>query len=135
MQNDVYVKDVLLVIFMVLAICLSGCEDKTSVKLTTDDEVHTKAVVENIKETRFRDVAILISRKYSVDDKHVLAILSEEHKYKGPAHREAARAEGAVLTEDLNERLKEYSKKYGMSEKIVASILIDYKSMEGKDCP
>jgi hypothetical protein len=135
MQNEIYVKGALLAVFIVVVVSLSGCEDETPVQLATGDEVQTEAMAENIKETRLRDAAILIAKKYSINEKHVFAVLSEERKYKGPAHKLFAAAQGDVLIEDLSERLKRYSGKYGMSEKIVASILIDYKSMEEKDCP
>ena len=105
---------------MFIILFLMACEDKKPPvnKALLKAQRHERTVARTQKEMRYP--AILLSAKYSLDEKKVFDLLNESQVslYEGSRH--------IVTMETIND----YSKKYQIKATIIASILIDLQFMQ-----
>lgn len=101
-------------------------------------EKEFKASCQKMEEMQYRDFVVLLSMKYKIDEDKVFDML-----VGGMSSRELS-----LLTDNIEsiikhlekmasgtwikEKISEYSKKYNISQDVIASIFIDYHSMYDK---
>ncbi|MFH1902130.1 MAG: hypothetical protein ABIK26_07755 [Candidatus Omnitrophota bacterium] len=109
---------------------LSGCENQQ-----TKEERLSKETAEEIKnhkkglEWRYRRDAILLALKYKIDEDKVFDILIKEENLSEIIEN----FEDFMSSKNLKKRIEHYSEKYNISTDIIASILIDYGTMQSRN--
>ena len=88
-----------------------------------------KAIMQNTNEMQYREFAVLLSIKYKIDEDKVFDML-----VGGMSLGEMSLTDAIVFLEKasgtrIKEKISEYSKKYNISQDVIASIFIDYYSM------
>jgi len=125
-----------------LFVVLYGCENQSMKEQKEKEFEMIKALTTVDKDVIYREEAILLSMKYSVDEDKVFNLLVEKSESIGKLLRKFGDKDSEKIIDDIKKetrglntknRLTAYSKKYDIPSNIIASILIDYKSMRRCD--
>ena len=88
------------------------------------EEEKFKAIMQETNEMRYREFAVLLSIKYKIDEDKVFDMLVGEMSLTD-VEVLLGKGSGTVT----KEKIIKYSKKYNISQDVIASIFIDYYSM------
>ena len=93
------------------------------------EEEKFKTIMQEMQEMQYREFAVLLSIKYKIDEDKVFDML-----VGGMSLGEMSLTDAIVFLEKasgtrIKEKISEYSKKYNISQDVIASIFIDYYSM------
>ena len=108
-----------------------GCE-KQQAKV----ERLSKEKTEEIKERKeyleqfYRRPSVLLALKYKVEEEKVFNILIKEENF---LYNDIENIEDFLFGKGLKERIERYSEEYNIPTDIIASILMDYEAMQGRE--